>query len=334
MWVFVEQVMVLNTTKKNEVYEVKTEEIQLIVHGNHENDERENMLVAYAPEGIRPFINEIKSWFFDWLRKKKASTAKYYVREIFAFFEKVYKPIGAIVERDIMDYEEYCLHERNVAVSTVSRIMQTVKAFFNYADKRKKIFENPTVDYTPPKAKDALHERIITESEVIKMIALEENPRNHLILHLLYSSGMRNEELTNLTWKDFKVQSEKGYLQIYSNKTDKTRVIQLHPKTTQLLSNWRTAEVNDDTPIFISQKTGIKLTTTQIFRIVKAAAKRAGITDKFSPHWLRHAHASHSIDRGTSVTVVSHTLGHSDVSITSRYIHVRPGDSSSQALAL
>ena len=62
--------------------------------------------------------------------------------------------------------------------------------------------------------------------------------------------------------------------------------------------------------------------------MVKRAAKRAGVNSGVSPHWLRHAHGSHSIDRGASLPEVQETLGHSNISTTSGYLHARPDTSS------
>jgi integrase/recombinase XerD len=61
-------------------------------------------------------------------------------------------------------------------------------------------------------------------------------------------------------------------------------------------------------------------------------AKRAGINMTVSAHWLRHAHASHAIDEGAPITLVSQTLGHADLKTTSVYAHARPNDSSSRYL--
>ena len=66
--------------------------------------------------------------------------------------------------------------------------------------------------------------------------------------------------------------------------------------------------------------------------IVKATAKRAGVNLAVSAHWLRHAHASHAIDEGAPITLVSQTLGHADLKTTSVYAHARPNDSSSRYL--
>jgi site-specific recombinase XerD len=67
---------------------------------------------------------------------------------------------------------------------------------------------------------------------------------------------------------------------------------------------------------------------------VRAAARRAGIAVPVSPHWLRHAHASHALDRGAPIHLVQATLGHANINTTGRYLHARPTESSSGFLGL
>jgi integrase/recombinase XerD len=90
-------------------------------------------------------------------------------------------------------------------------------------------------------------------------------------------------------------------------------------------------------PVFQSREgddSGQHLDRTQVYRIVSAAAIRAGIQGKVSPHWLRHAHASHSLDRGAPIHLVQQTLGHASVATTSKYLHARPSDSSALYLPM
>src|SRR5262249_51653054 len=78
-----------------------------------------------------------------------------------------------------------------------------------------------------------------------------------------------------------------------------------------------------DSPLFLSRE-GKRLGRVQAWRIVKAAAKQAGLSWKVSPHWMRHAHASHAIERGASVPKVQVTLGHGSLQTTMEYVHARP----------
>jgi integrase/recombinase XerD len=87
-------------------------------------------------------------------------------------------------------------------------------------------------------------------------------------------------------------------------------------------------------PVFASRKRGGTLDSSQVERIVRTAARRAGIAAPVSPHWLRHALASHALDRGCPLHVLQQTLGHSSLATTSRYSHARPGDSAGLYVAV
>lgn len=73
---------------------------------------------------------------------------------------------------------------------------------------------------------------------------------------------------------------------------------------------------------------GGKLSERNVNGMVKRAAAKAGINQAVSPHWLRHAHGSHAIDRGASLPEVQTTLGHDNIATTSGYLHARPDTSS------
>lgn len=91
-------------------------------------------------------------------------------------------------------------------------------------------------------------------------------------------------------------------------------------------------------PVFRSQKSrdgnGAHLEVSQVNRIVAKAAKDAGIEASVSPHWLRHAHASHAHSQGTDLALIRDTLRHSSLATTGRYLHSRPMDSSALHLGI
>ena len=105
---------------------------------------------------------------------------------------------------------------------------------------------------------------------------------------------------------------------------DKTRCILVPADLAAALRELRTVAPASERVFPISER--------RINYIVKATAKRAGINLAVSAHWLRHAHASHAIDEGAPITLVSQTLGHADLKTTSVYAHARPNDSSSRYL--
>jgi integrase/recombinase XerD len=91
-----------------------------------------------------------------------------------------------------------------------------------------------------------------------------------------------------------------------------------------MLGTWRRG-AGDDVPIFKSRSGGA-LSTVQVWRIVSQAATRAGF--KASPHWMRHAHATHAIDHGCDIRTLQMSLGHASSETTERYVHSRPTQSS------
>jgi integrase/recombinase XerD len=173
---------------------------------------------------------------------------------------------------------------------------------------------------------DGLAQRILDESEVAKLIDRTPEGRNQVLLRLLYMSGVRVSELAQLKWCDLLPRAEAGQITVFG-KGGKTRAILLKPKTWNLLRALQ-AEASAVDPVFRSQKGG-HLDASQNRRIVYAAAAAAGLPQKVSPHWLRHAHASHALDRSAPIHLVQATLGHASVSTTGRYLHARPTDSSS-----
>ena len=116
-------------------------------------------------------------------------------------------------------------------------------------------------------------------------------------------------------------------------KGNKTRTIRLSPDTWAALMQLK-EKVQEkgfalrQHPVFRSRKGG-PLSRQQIWRIVRNAARAAGLRQNVSPHWLRHAHASHALDNGAPTHLVKDSLGHKSLTTTSKYAHARPDDSSS-----
>ena len=99
------------------------------------------------------------------------------------------------------------------------------------------------------------------------------------------------------------------------------------------LISLRLQGLDDHEFVFQSQKNK-NLSPNRVREIVTAAKFRAGIKKRVSPHWLRHCHASHALDRGAPIHLVQTTLGHSSISTTGKYLHSRPQESSSRFLGI
>ena len=175
-----------------------------------------------------------------------------------------------------------------------------------------------------------LARRILSEDAVQDMLHADNSPRNRVLLRLFYAGGLRVSELVSLSWPDLQVRDDGGQVTVFG-KGGKTRHVLLSAATWAELMKLRNGD--PDGPVFKSRKGG-HLSTSQAWRIVRAAAARAGIGGNVSPHWLRHAHASHALERGAPVALVRDTLEHSSVSTTNGYLHARPNDSSARYLAV
>jgi site-specific recombinase XerD len=182
------------------------------------------------------------------------------------------------------------------------------------------------------KIKNALAERILPEAQVHRLLALEPHPRNRVLLRLMYAAGLRVSEICGLKWRDTQERDGAGQITVFG-KGGKTRVVFLSPETWIGLFSLR-GEAEGDNPVFASRKGKGHLHPSQVKRIIKVAAERAGIEAPVSPHWLRHAHASHAPDRGAPIHLVQATLGHASVGTTGKYLHARPEDSSARYLKI
>jgi len=184
-----------------------------------------------------------------------------------------------------------------------------------------------------PPVRNRLAERILSEADLHRILTLESDLRNRAMLTLLYASGIRVAELCHLAWRDLQPAGVAGQITVLG-KGSKTRTIHLPPSVWQLLVSIRPEAPGPDDPVFPSRKGAGFLRPYAVHRIVRAAALRAGIDQAVSPHWFRHAHASHALDRGAPIHLVQATLGHASITTTGRYLHARPKESSSRYLPL
>ncbi len=287
-----------------------------------------------------------------WIRLKKSiHTQRAYRRDIEVFRAFVEKPLDQVTLEDALDFcdnldELEILNKRGetkpLEDNSKRRILNAVKSFYSFAYTSGVFHVNVLAAVKPPSAKSAISQRILTEATVLKMILLEQNPRNHAILHVLYAAGLRVSELCNLRWRDVIRRADGVQLDIIG-KGDKQRHVLLSESSWQVLSAIR-ENASDDDFVFQSRQEvsrrgyykGTRLDTTTIFLLVREAARRAGLPNwsEVSPHWLRHCHGSHAIDRKAPLTVVRDTLGHSNIAVTNEYAKARPDSSSAHYLPL
>ena len=173
-----------------------------------------------------------------------------------------------------------------------------------------------------------LAKRIVSEVDVALLVRGARTKRDRVLLEVLYAGGLRVSELVALTWSDVLTRDKEGRVQLsIVGKGGVVRQVLLPAAVSRSLLSLRgDAGAND--PVFASRKGGGPLTTRAVQGTVKRAAAKAGLDAPISPHWLRHAHASHAIDRDATLPEVQSTLGHGNIATTSGYLHARPESSS------
>lgn len=261
-----------------------------------------------------------------WLHGKSRQSQRAYridISHFLAFCDG--KPLQRVTLNDVQAFAD-ALQAQGYSSATQNRRLSALKSLLAFGHRIGYLPFDVGAPVVAPAVKNTLAERILTELELMTMIALEPVHRNKLLLRFLYISGARVSELTELSWRDLKPAGDRGQVTLFG-KGGKTRIVALPPDLFRQLIAFR-CDAPVDAPVFISRQRGGSLKPNQIRNIVARAGKRAGIEGNVSPHWFRHSHASHSLDRGAPVQLVQSTLGHSSVATTSKYLHARPGDSS------
>lgn len=276
----------------------------------------------------------------SWLRtKRSAGTRQTYGIAIRQFMDWWgWRPLQTLTVDDLSDYKDH------LAISPLSRHtqalrMMAVKSLLTYGHKTGYLPFNVGEAVTAPSAPDDLAERILEEWQVMALLNHKDlRPRDRLLLRLLYASGGRVSEIVGLQWRHVQPSGESGQITV-TGKGEKTRAIKLSVDTWKALQAARPATAKPGDYVFQSQRRAGQehragqLDRSAINRIVRRAGELIGVPN-LSPHWLRHAHASHALDKGATVAIVKETLGHSSITTTSRYLHAKPGESSGLYLAV
>lgn len=274
-----------------------------------------------------------------WLHGKSPRTKEAYLRDVNQFVDFVDRPLQHVVLEDLQNWADE-LAERGLADATRARKLAAVKSLFSFGHKIGYFVFNVGAAISTPKVKDDLAERILPRDIIHRVLAMADNLRDSVLLRLFYSSGGRVSELAGLRWKSAVARDDKsgegaGQVALHG-KGEKVRNVLLSASTWRELNKLHRHERdngfgNPHDPVFRSRKGG-HLSRQQLWYIVKRAAQRAGCEESVSPHWLRHAHASHALDEGAPIHLVKETLGHKSLATTSRYTHARPDDSSATYL--
>lgn len=303
----------------------------ILAHSGYAED-RTLVAVHHEDEALSATADNDARLIGLWLHGRPATTQKTYREAIERFVSHVGSPFGQVSLEDLQRYAD-ALDEDDLAPATRRRLLAAVKSLFAFGHRLGYLPFDTARPLRLPAMRDTLSERVIEESSLLRMIDLEPNPRNAAILTLMYAAGLRVSELVGLRWRDVRARSSgQGQITVLG-KGQKTRTILLSAGVFTRLAALREG-ADDESPVFASRKKGGSLHPCHVLRITKRAARRAGIGRSVRNHDLRHSHATHSLERGAPISLVSQTLGHASISTTGRYLHARPDDSSGRFLPL
>jgi integrase/recombinase XerD len=265
-----------------------------------------------------------------WLdRQPSPHTRSCYLRDSRRLFAHVAKPLARIKLSDLQSFAQ-SLIDAGLAPISRARTIAATKSLFAFSRRVRHLAENPALELALPSYENRLAERIVGEEDVQRIVAGEPGMRNRILLNLLYTAGLRVSEACQLRWRNVAPRADVGQITVFG-KNGRTRAILLPQDLWKELAGLR-GDRGPQEHVFQSRG-GKPLDRGRVRVILLEAAQRVGINSPVSPHWLRHAHASHALDHGAPIHLVQATLGHSSVATTSRYLHARPDDSSSRFLS-
>ena len=226
-------------------------------------------------------------------------------------------------ETTTMDLRRFLLHlkrDREYAPRSLHRKICSLKSFFKFLKKEGFIKANPAENIESPKIPKSLP-KTITIEETLKLLSTPDNPRDKTILYLLYGTGMRVSELSNLDIDQIDLKSK--IIHVVGGKGGKDRVIPLPNGIITILENYLRTRRDVENSALILNRSGERLTPRSIQRIVKKYKKAANLFDKtLTPHTLRHAFATHLLSNAVDIRVIQELLGHASLSTTQLYTHV------------
>ena len=258
------------------------------------------------------------------------NTIQSYESDIFQLYQwnisKNKKRITEIKKFDTSQYISY-LFSQNLKSTSVNRKISSLKTFFNFLLKKKLINANPFADQIMPKKPISLP-KSISEDDVVKLLDAPKADsliglRDKAMLELLYASGVRISELVNIKFSDLDL--ERNIIKVFG-KGSKERLVPFGEDAAQCISAYiderkKNKDIASIKYIFLNNR-GSKISRHAFWHRLKEYCLEIGLKQDISPHTLRHAFATHLLNRGADLRSVQVLLGHSDLSTTQIYTHI------------
>ena len=291
-------------------------------------------------------MNDIKlimDEFYDYLKKERAfssHTIDAYRNDLDRFilsFPKTLSDLNQIDKDMIYNFlsEEF---DKNYKSKTIARRLASIKSLFKYLIRSEQISQNPSINIKTPKVEKKLPNfvdiKVIDKLMEIPDIKTTKGLRDRAIIELFYSTGIRLSELANLDLSSIIIDSnkntgEENYMVKVLGKGEKERIIPFGKEAKYWIDkylNTRGFLINSglgNLPLFANSKEKPVAYST-IKRRIRNYIKLVSEGEGLGPHILRPSFATHMIDRGADIRSVQELLGHSSLSSTQIYTHIKP----------
>lgn len=260
-------------------------------------------------------------------------TAKAYVSDILSFLiwmdDESCEEVSFSKIRDYMHF----IQKFNYKKTTIARKIASLRTFYKYLYRERKVDSNPAMNLNNPKRPKSLP-KFLTPDEVEQILnnTKIETPsgyRNRTILELLWATGMRVSELAGLNFGDLNLKENE--IRVFG-KGAKERIILVSERAKTFLERYiesardlipKGYEVSHDenAPVFINN-TGYRLQTKTIRNVINDVVEKISLPKHVTPHVFRHSFATHLIENGADLRVVQELLGHASISNTQIYTHL------------
>ena len=273
--------------------------------------------------------------FFEFLENEKKlsdNTLQAYKRDLKQFkrfLESYGIPYNRVHEEDMNLYIKE-LQDEGRKASSISRCIASIRSFYQFAQKRKKVKNNPTSNIKAPKIEKRVPS-VLTSKEVELLLDQPKDvdlkgTRDKAMLEFAYATGMRVTEIISLDIDD--VNLKEGYA-VCRNK-NKQRTVPLGTMALKALKEYvedaRDILIKDENEkaLFVNVN-GKRLTRQGFWKIIKYYKEQAHISKDITPHVLRHSFATHLLQNGADLKAIQVMLGHSDISSTQVYMQFQDG---------
>lgn len=254
--------------------------------------------------------------FYIYLKGKRYSkstivTYTYLVADFISFYCK--KDLNTLITRNVEEYIENTFLRKNYSISTQRQFISALKLFILF-------YPNTNIKHlelTRPKKSRTLP-TVLSQEEVLKIIQVTKNLKHRVIIALLYSSGLRISELTNLRLVNIDV--KRLQIKIENGKGRKDRFVVLARTFLPLFKNYLITFKPKN--YFVEGVNNKKYSESSIRKFLYRSTQLAPITKKVTPHTLRHSYATHLLENGVSLRYIQELLGHSKPETTMIYTHV------------